>query len=226
MKRKAFTLVELLIVLIIIGVLAAITMISSREIIASSRATKIIADLRSLKTAVVSWYTDNHTRIGYEGDKFYFDGTKYNSIQDAIVGKTTENFRTSGKYVENGISITKYLEGLNEANGIARNGVGVSEKGENAWSYLSDGGYGVNDAGKWERRGTWFVGYRFAENEDIIKQKLKGRAGSLGLIFSKNRPNHGVILDGKSVVSQGGDVTQAKTVWMRVLESHPLDNSD
>lgn len=52
----------------------------------------------------------------------------YNSIQDAIVGKTQKNFRKAGEYVENGISITKYLDGLNTANSKARNGVGVSEK--------------------------------------------------------------------------------------------------
>ena len=141
---------------------------------------------------------------------------EYNSIQDAIVGKTQKNFRKAGEYVENGISITKYLDGLNTANSKARNGVGVSEKVEEtidvdeSWNYLDDGSYGVNDAGKNAKRSTWFVGYRFSANDTAVKEKLKDRAKSLGLIFAMNRPNHGTILN-------NGDVRKAKTVWLRVF---------
>lgn len=215
MIRKAFTLVELLIVIVVIGVLAAMMMLSSTEAVTTAKASNIVANLNHLRKAVIAWYCDNAERIKYEGDKFYFDNVKYNSIQDAIVGKTTANFRKSGEYVSNGISITNYLDGLNTANSKARNGVGVSEKiGETvevdeAWNYMDDGSYGVNDAGKNAKRSTWFVGYRFSANENAVKEKLKGRAKSLGLFFAMNRPNHGTILN--------GDVQKAKTVWIKVF---------
>ena len=53
-KCKAFTLVELLIVIVVIGVLSAMMMLSSTEAVSSAKATKIISDLRNLKTAMIA----------------------------------------------------------------------------------------------------------------------------------------------------------------------------
>ncbi len=59
MKRKGFTLVELLIVIVVIGVLSAMMMLSSTEAVSSARAASIISNLRNLKTAALSYYADN-----------------------------------------------------------------------------------------------------------------------------------------------------------------------
>ena len=69
------------------------------------------------------------------------------------------------------------------------------------------------------------VGYRFYANDNAVKEKLKSRAASLGLIFSTNRPNHKPYLDGTKQWN-GGNITQARTVWIRALGDHPIDNSD
>ncbi|MDY6400374.1 MAG: type II secretion system protein [Synergistales bacterium] len=58
-KRKGFTLVELLIVIVVIGVLSAMMMLSSTEAVSSAKAAKVINNLRQLKTAALSWYMDN-----------------------------------------------------------------------------------------------------------------------------------------------------------------------
>ena len=58
-KRKGFTLVELLIVIVVIGILSAMMMLSSTEAVSSAKAAKIINDLRNLKTAALAWYADN-----------------------------------------------------------------------------------------------------------------------------------------------------------------------
>ena len=58
-KRHGFTLVELLIVIVVIGVLSAMMMLSSTEAVSSARAADIISDLRNLKTAALAWYADN-----------------------------------------------------------------------------------------------------------------------------------------------------------------------
>ena len=79
MIRKAFTLVELLIVIVVIGVLAAMFMLSSTEAVTSAKAATIIANLTNLRTALTSWYIDNIDRIRFEGNYFYFDNEKYNS---------------------------------------------------------------------------------------------------------------------------------------------------
>ena len=59
MKRKGFTLVELLIVIVVIGILSAMMMLSSTEAVSSARASNIVSNLRNLKTAALSYYVDN-----------------------------------------------------------------------------------------------------------------------------------------------------------------------
>ena len=58
-KREGFTLVELLIVIVVIGVLSAMMMLSSTEAVSSAKAADIVSDLRNLKTAALAWYADN-----------------------------------------------------------------------------------------------------------------------------------------------------------------------
>lgn len=57
--RKGFTLVELLIVIIIIGVLAAAMLLSSGTASDSAKASNVVSNMRSLKTACVLFYKDN-----------------------------------------------------------------------------------------------------------------------------------------------------------------------
>ena len=59
MKRRGFTLVELLIVIVVIGVLSAMMMLSSTEAVTSAKASNIVSNLRNLKTAALAMYVDN-----------------------------------------------------------------------------------------------------------------------------------------------------------------------
>ena len=59
MKRKGFTLVELLIVIVVIGILSAMMMLSSTEAVTSARANNIVSNMRNLKTAALEYYVDN-----------------------------------------------------------------------------------------------------------------------------------------------------------------------
>jgi len=78
-KRKGFTLVELLIVIVVIGILSAMMMLSSTEAVSSAKAAKIISDLRNLKTAVLAWYADNLDYV--ESSNF----TNLNDNREAIL---------------------------------------------------------------------------------------------------------------------------------------------
>ena len=59
-RRGGFTLVELLIVIIIIAILAGMMMLTTGSATDRAEATKIINDLRALKTATLMYYVDNN----------------------------------------------------------------------------------------------------------------------------------------------------------------------
>ena len=72
-RRKGFTLVELLIVIVVIGILSAMMMLSSSEAVSSAKATAIVSDLRNLKTAALAYFADNADdyitgEFGFNGD--------------------------------------------------------------------------------------------------------------------------------------------------------------
>ena len=60
-KAKSFTLVELLIVIVIIGILAGMMMLSTGGATDSATATKIVSDMRNLKAASVMYFLDYNT---------------------------------------------------------------------------------------------------------------------------------------------------------------------
>ena len=75
-KRKGFSLVELLVVIVIMGILGAGVMLSSGGAVASARALTIINDLRSLKEAALLFYLDNpDTAPTIDALKTYIDNS-------------------------------------------------------------------------------------------------------------------------------------------------------
>jgi general secretion pathway protein G len=57
-NKRGFTLVEILIVLLLIGILAGALMLVSFSVTAKAEATRIIEDMRSMKSAATLYYAD------------------------------------------------------------------------------------------------------------------------------------------------------------------------
>ena len=168
-KRRGFTLIELMIVIVVIGVLAAMMMLASTEAVTSAKATKIISDMKQLRTAATAWYLDNYQRITWtanDGAHVKTDDGKTPKLHELLNGKNSE--------------ITKYF-----SNGFAINNGKTNYASNNKNEFFADvGGYAIY-LGK--KNTVCYVVYKISENNDAseetrLKQKLKGRAKLSGLL--------------------------------------------
>ena len=66
-NRKGFTLVELVVVIAIIGILAGIAVPRFMEATASARGAKIVADMRTIESAVIIYYAKEGKYPGTSG---------------------------------------------------------------------------------------------------------------------------------------------------------------
>lgn len=187
--RRGFTLVEILIVIVIIGILAALMMFSTSEATSSARASTIINNLVTLRSAMFQWYTDHLDWVQPNG-KIKINGTgNETTIQDTDIKK---------------LNLQKYL------------GHGTMKLAPSLYTSLPQGCYGIFDAGHTpdytdgrddnnHDRTTWFVGYCFTDQEQLtVREKLRARLKSLNMHFAGKYP---------SLPAKVGEET---TVWLKV----------
>lgn len=143
MKRKGFTLVELLIVIVVIGILSAMMMMSSSEAVSSARASTITTNMRNLQTAALAYWADNMNKFNKSNpDKPLFEPT-------------------------------------NEAKGV----LNYLKDDEN--SKIDYSGYTLEVSNTGDTEGNWYIVYTFNAgrgDNSRVKEKVQGRAASLGLM--------------------------------------------
>ena len=218
-KRRGMTLAGLLIVIAVIGILAAMMMYSSSEAITTAKATQIIANLHMLKRATIEWYVDNNDRVvKYD---MYDKGRVVATAGMVIVNNKPKPIQECS---ENDIQLSRYISGGDKS----KINLHYAKKGDsntgNTNTNLQEGCYGICDGGtvkepngKYDNKGNpqydtteyhrskWYVGYCFQEGEEAVRDKIKGMMKTAG-VFLGTADAHQDTYNENNVA-----------VWMRVL---------
>ena len=196
MKRKGFTLIGVLIVIVVIGVLAAMMMLSSTEAISTAKAAKILANLQTLKRAAELWYADNREKITVDGR--------------VKIGNTTHSIH---EWYDKDIHLSRYIDNIEKAGIFLHKKSYTDPNTGNGITELEKGSYGLYDGGtfkeknaqdKWVQtefhRNSWYVGYRFKDDEDKVREKIRGRMKSAGVFFGTADVHKDTYYDNNMVV--------------------------
>ncbi|MBR0253132.1 MAG: prepilin-type N-terminal cleavage/methylation domain-containing protein [Synergistaceae bacterium] len=102
MRKRGFTLLELLIVLVVIGILGITMMIAGEQIYDSARATEVINNLKMWRNAALAFYADNLEECSKSDFNFGAQGVrerviKYLSVDDKYLKKLA-NDKNNIKY--------------------------------------------------------------------------------------------------------------------------------
>ena len=111
-RAKGFTLVEMLIVIIIIGILAGMIMLSTGAATDKAEATRIISDMRSVKTACVMYYADYGewpTEIDDNFDKYLDVPISDNDNFELVTSENVLWLRYSGGKLAAGNGVSERL---------------------------------------------------------------------------------------------------------------------
>lgn len=163
--RKGFTLVELLIVIVVIGILSAMMMLSSSETVSTAKATVIIANMRNLKTAALAYFADNP-----------------HYIYSTPAGTTDISNNSNSKKKDEWAALMGYLNGSQYT--YEKSYKLISSRNGTAW-YVE-----CSLSGRDTRNGVDQATPLLSGSELVsVKKKLANRAKSIGLLAERYNSN-------------------------------------
>lgn len=145
-KRTGFTLVELLIVIIIIGILAGAMLLVAGSGTDKAEATKIVSDMRSIKAATLLYYADKAgsatvavpNMASGDLDK-YMDRKMDTAVYDVVEGATvTTRWYVERKGLTGGSGVNEKLGDVATASGLFGDTVGTDTTPDGAFDPASD----------------------------------------------------------------------------------------
>lgn len=231
-KRKGFTLVEFMVVIAVIGVLAAMTSLKAVEFVATAKARVIVSNLNAFKKAVNYWYTKhkdlvmtNNTKTEYGICANYQTYTE-NGVTYAYLTPTTYRdgdanggWKPIQEWWENRTGASRANRELFKASilSIIEGKDGSIKVSGSGWAAkvapMVYDGYLLNDndkqSGSKQGRTAWFVGYVIPQGliGDMVKEKLAAMAKSQNLISDKAKG---------CALYNGGE-----KVWMMMVDFAP-----
>ena len=136
-KRKRFTLIELIIVIAILGILAAIVIPNIRDIQGKSRITAIVSDAKNLQTSVDMYHLENFSEYPVVGDKQPEIGLPKQLSFDKLYPKYIRNLpKNEGLYYWVDYSGKVWFSTIDSPKNIVKSNTKISwKKIDNAVSY-------------------------------------------------------------------------------------------
>ena len=160
-RSKAFTLIELLIVIVTLGILSSAVLLSSKQAMSSADAGAIIHNLSKLKEATNLWYQHNYSRVAKDGSEYKIDGL---SIRDGFIKDHSTEITS---YIDNSSSITLKPAAIDL----------------DGYNYCFQT---TNNSSRWYVGYKFFRNDNIKEKDMDFMKKFEGRAESLGLLTIQN----------------------------------------
>lgn len=140
-RRKGFTLIEMLIVLVIISILAGMMMMTLASTSDKAKATAIVSNMRIIKAALLMYYADHGSWPGDLGTGKFKESSSNTKASSLLLGYIDKAIPDEYTIVQNPTKTSKYYgsifvkyNGLNKLSSGIRSQLAIMAPTANLWN--------------------------------------------------------------------------------------------